>query len=203
MKRKFFIGFLIVFLLGISLGAAAKSTEPTGQLKGSIDSILALFADEELAKPDKLAKRRELIFSLIEARFDFQTMARRSLARHWQQHDSAEQKRFTYLYSRLIMQRYIGRIESYTNEKVVYNKEVIKGDKARVYTVIVKPSGEMPIIYSLKNTAGKWLVYDVIVEGVSLVRNYRSEFDSILKRNDFAFLLKKVEEKTKAMEKVH
>ncbi len=200
-RTLFMLVFLVAPLIGSSLEAAATLTDPTSQLKKSINSILGLFADQQLSSPEKQSERREKIFSIVEDRFDFQRMAMLSLARHWKKHSAAEQEEFTQLYSRLIMQRYIGRIESYSDETVAYNKEVIKGDKARVYTKIIKPSSEIPIIYSLKNTSGEWLVYDVIVEGISLVRNYRSEFDSILKRNDFAFLLEKVAEKAKAMEK--
>ncbi|OIP45671.1 MAG: hypothetical protein AUK28_07850 [Desulfobacterales bacterium CG2_30_60_27] len=167
---------------------------PQEQVKGSIDAILVLLKDQRLKQPDMVKERRDKISAVVDLRFDFQQMAERALARHWKDLASADQKRFTDLFGKLVVCRYIGRIESYTDETVDYQKELVQGDKARVYTAILK-NGAIPITYSLKLTGDKWLVYDVMVEGVSLVANYRSEFEAILNKQNFAALLGRVQQK--------
>lgn len=185
---------VFVALLVVLPQAGAAVSGPQEQVKTSIDAIIALLKDEQLKAPEMVKERRDRIFAVVDIRFDFQQMAERSLARHWKGLSSEEQQRFINLFAKLVVCRYISRIESYTNEAVDYQKELIQGDKARVYTAILK-NGSIPITYSLKLTGDKWLVYDVMVEGVSLVANYRSEFDSILNKQDFATLLDRVQEK--------
>lgn len=188
------VGIALIALLAVLPRPVAAVPGPQEQVKSSIDAILVLLKDQRLKQPDMVQERRDKIFAVVDIRFDFQQMAERALARHWKDLKSDEQKRFTDLFAKLVVCRYISRIESYTDETVDYQKELVQGDKARVYTAILK-NGAIPITYSMKLTGDKWLVYDVMVEGVSLVANYRSEFEAILNKQDFASLLGKVQEK--------
>ncbi len=199
--KKLLFGIVLVALLAVlPLSGGAAGAGPQEQVRGSIDDILAVLKDEKLKQPGMVKERRDKIFAVVDVRFDFQQMAERAMARHWKELKSEEQQNFTDLFAKLVVCRYIGRIESYTDEVVDYQKEVIQGDKARVYTAILK-NGAIPITYSLKLDGDKWLVYDVMVEGVSLVANYRSEFEAILNKENFGVLLTKVREKLCNMEK--
>lgn len=191
---------LVVLLAVLPRAGVAAVAGPQEQVKGSIDSILVVLKDEKLKQPGMVKERRDKIFAVVDVSFDFQQMAERAMARHWKVLKSDEQKHFTDLFAKLVVCRYIGRIESYTDETVDYQKEIVQGDKARVYTAILK-NGAIPITYSMKLDGDKWLVYDVMVEGVSLVANYRSEFEAILNKDSFAVLLTKVQGKLCNMEK--
>ena len=194
----FFCGLLVQFAIA---GQAVAAVAPKEDLKQGIDAIVAVLTDEKLAEHGRQDERRERIFAEVKIRFDFRRMAELTMAGDWEKRDSKEQDRFTDFFSRLILERYIGRIESYDNESVLYKKELVKGDKARVYTVIIQNDKEIAITYSLERQGENWMIYDVILEGVSLVRNYRSEFGVILKREGFDSLLARIEEKIKQMQK--
>lgn len=197
---RFIVGFALVALLALLPRPGAAVQGPQEQVRGSIDAVLVLLKDEQLKRPEMLKERRDQIFKVVDLRFDFEQMAERSLARHWKGLSGDEQQRFTDLFAKLVVCRYISRIESYTDETVDYQKEMVQGDKARVYTAILK-NGAIPITYSMKLAGDKWLVYDVMVEGVSLVANYRSEFEAILNKQDFAALLDRVQAKLCTLEK--
>lgn len=187
-------GVAIAVLVAVLPDSDAAIPGPQEQVKGSIDAIIALLKDEKLKQPEMQKERRDRIFAEVDIRFDFHQMSERSLARHWKGLSSDEQKRFTDMFAKLVVCRYISRIEGYTDEAVDYQKELVQGNKARVYTAILK-NGSIPITYSMQLTGDKWLVYDVMVEGVSLVANYRSEFDAILNKENFSSLLGKVKAK--------
>ncbi len=133
---------------------------------------------------------------MISQRFDFEEMARRSLAVAWQQRTPQERKEFVGLYTDLLERSYMKRIEGYSNEKIVYLDEKIDGTYAVVRTKIVTGrSVEIPIDYRLLDRNGKWLVYDVVIEGVSLVNNYRTQFSKIIRTSSYQELVKKMKNK--------
>lgn len=201
------MSWLVVFLLGmlvfangyITDGASGKS--PQEQLQVSISEILSILQSEELKAPGKKAERKQKILDVVNRIFDFREMARSSLGQNWNTLSSEEQKKFVELFARLVEQRYIGKIDAYQNQEVIYKEERVKDDKARVYTTIVDKELEIPIDYSLeKNRDDKWLIHDLRIENVSLVANYRRDFNSIIRKEYFAGLVKKITEQVEKSE---
>jgi phospholipid transport system substrate-binding protein len=189
-----FVAFLTVLLVFLSVETicASSSNDPQVQLKDSIDEILSILQSEELQAPGKEDERRQRVLKVINRIFDFRGMARSSLGRNWNDISAAEQDRFVSLFASLIEQRYIGKIDAYHNQKVIYKEQRVKNDRAKVYTAIVDKDLEIPIDYSLERAQDRWLIRDMRIENVSLVVNYRRDFNSIIKKEKFSGLVEKI-----------
>lgn len=191
---------LICLVWGISLmvsaPASAGDTSAREQLETSIDAIVAVLRDESMQGEANTALRREALRERIYERFDFEKMSQFSLGRHWRGRTPEERKTFMTLFSRLLENTYVGKIESYTDEQVIYVKEQVRDDKAQIDTKIITDSIEIPIDYRMYRTGGgQWMVYDLVVEGVSLVANYRSQFTQMLDSGTFESLILELEKK--------
>ncbi len=195
-RKAFLLYFISLCILGISSGAEAVPV-PTVAISETINSILDTLRDKELSQPSKETERREKIGILIRERFDFKEMSKRSLARHWKKISLDDQKQFVSIFSDLLEASYTGKIEGYSDEKVTYDKEKIKGKGkyAVVSTSIVTKSVNIPIDYKLKLKNDKWWVYDVVIEGVSFVSTYRSQYNKIIIKESFAKLIEKMKTK--------
>jgi phospholipid transport system substrate-binding protein len=190
---------LVCVLCFVSAGFALAGP-PTEQLKKSIDKIIDLLNNQELKTDRMKLERRNRIFKVMEEQFDFGEMARRSLGGFWQTITESQQKEFEVAFSSLLERSYITKIERYTDEHVVYSNEKPKGEK--YYSVradIVSGSRSIPVEYSLHDVSGQWLVYDVNIEGVSLVTNYRSQFGEVVRKDGFRGLMAKLDEKLKKL----
>jgi phospholipid transport system substrate-binding protein len=197
------LGVMALLLLVFSAPATGASVAPLEQLKGTVEAILAVMQDEEFRAPDRKEVRRARIMALVDARFDFAEMSKMTLARNWHDRTKEEREEFQKLFSDLLKNNYIGRVESYSDERIEYAKEIFsqnRDDKARVYTNIIRNGHEIPINYSVIKEGDEWFVYDVAIEGVSLVRNYRTEFGRILNKEKFPGLIKKMQEKIESNE---
>jgi phospholipid transport system substrate-binding protein len=184
---------LIVSAFIIARGFSASATEnPMDQLQVAVDEILKILQSEELKEPEKKDERNQLVLNVVTDMFDFREMARSSLGQSWNTITPEEQDTFVELFTTLVEQRYIGKIDSYNNQKVIYKKQLVRGDKAMVYTAIVDKDLEIPIVYRLENNNGKWLINDLKIENVSLIVNYRRDFDSIIRKEQFAGLVEKI-----------
>jgi phospholipid transport system substrate-binding protein len=183
--------FLPILLFGSGIFAATNAG-PMEQLQKSVDELLRILQSQELQAPDKKTERKQLIDNATNEIFDFQEMARSSLGQTWDTLISEEQDQFVGLFTRLIEQRYKGKLDAYDNQKIIYKKELIKDKKALIYTVVVDKDLEIPIDYRLRENQGKWLVYDLRIENVSLIVNYRRDFDSIIRKEQFAGLVEKI-----------
>ena len=188
---------VIAFFMLCQTAGAASESEPLESVKVTVDSMLDLMKDKSLSGPEKSLERRDRMKQLIDTRFDFREMSRRSLARHWKKITSAEQNEFVKLFSVLLQNSYINKIEEYTDEKISYNKAVIKknGKYSVVKTSVFSKDIIIPIDYKLKQKDGEWRVYDVMVEGVSIVSNYRSQYGKILSRQPYSALIQKMKDK--------
>ncbi len=192
---------IITVLLSTGLarpGYAASG--PMDQVRTSVDAIIGLMQTKELEISDK----REKIRNIIASRFDFRLMAQRTLAVNWKKATDDEKKRFVELFTRLLQATYMGRIEAYSDEKVEYLSERIKGKQALVDTVVTGNSTKIPVSYKLRDKSGNgsWWVYDVVVEKVSLTSSYRSEFRELVKSKGISGLLDQLEEKLHSLEQV-
>ncbi len=199
MKKNKISKALVALIAGLTLtcfSIRANAGEPTDQVKETVDAVMKILSDKELKKPEKEKERRTSIRQTVIKRFDFEEMAKRSLAAHWKDRTPAEQKEFVVLYSDLLENTYIKKIERYENEKVVYHDERVDGDYAAVKTKIVDKKGlSIPVEYRIIKKKDKWEVYDIIIEGVSLVNNYRTQFNQIIRSGSYNDLVKRLREK--------
>lgn len=197
-----FLVFLLILSMVLLSGertlASANNDDPLVQLQKSTDEILMVLQSEELKTPEKKVERKQLILQIINKMFDFRGMARSSLGPNWNSLTIEEQDIFVGLFISLIEQRYIGKIDSFNDQKVIYKEQRVKNDRARVYTAIIDKDLEIPIDYSLQLSQGRWLIKDLKIENVSLVANYRRDFNSIIRKEQFAGLVEKI---TKQLEK--
>lgn len=186
--------FLLLFFLGVTVPVLAG--EPEEKIKQTTDKILSILTDPALKNPSKEGERRKLIRGAVDEQFDWEEMARRSLARHWNQRTAEEKKEFVRLFADLLERVYMSKVEDYSGEKVQYEGERADGDYAIVKVKIVtKKNTDIHVEYRLKKEGNKWLVYDVSIEGVSLVNNYRAQFNSIISQSSYENLVKKLREK--------
>jgi len=173
----------------------------TDQVKGTVDQVIKILTDPALKGEKKIRERRAKIRQVVLQRFGFTEMSRRSLGRYWNERTPEERTEFVRLYTDLLERAYIDRIDGYTGEQVVYLGESIDGDYSEVRSKIVtKRNQEIPIIYRLQLASTNWEVYDVIVEGVSLVNNYRTQFSKIIRTSSYQVLVKKMQVKLEGEE---
>ena len=178
----------VAALLALPLTAWAT---PTDDVKGTIDRVLKIVQDPNLKPQAKTKERRAEIRRTVGERFNFSEMARRSLATHWRDRTPQEQQEFINLFTDLLEKSYVDKIENFSEEKILYLGEQIEGDTATVKTkVVTKKSVEIPIDYRLLQRNGKWEVYDVIIEGVSLINNYRVQFNKIIRTKSYPELVR-------------
>jgi len=189
MLKTLHISLLILLLAGSPLAIAEDG--PKVQLKSTIDTILETLRNNTLSTDE----RHKKITDLINERFDFRRMSQQVLAKNWKKASSEQKGEFVDLFSRSLQASYIGRLKAYTDETVEYTKEKIKRKKAKVNTFIITKTIEIPINYKLHNKNSEWLIYDVAVEEVSLVRSYRSSYQNIVKKEGIDGLLIKMEKK--------
>ena len=185
-------GLLVLLLLAEPCFAGA----PTEDIKKTTDRILAVVSNPALKGPENEKERRKLIRQAVDERFDWEAMTKRSLARHWQNRTEAEKKEFIMLFGKLLERTYLDKVGSYSGEKVSYTDESIDGKYATVTAKILTHSKtEVEVLYRLKDLNGDWRVYDISIEGVSLVNNYRKQFNSIIVRSSYNDLVQKLKEK--------
>lgn len=178
--------------------ASAALANPIEDVKKTVDEVVHIVADKEMKKNE--AKRRQALKKAISTIFDYSEMAKRSLGKHWNVRTAAEKKQFSELFATLLENSYAGKIESYNNEKIVYIKEILEEDYAEVKSKVVTAArDEFTLDYRLFKQNGKWMVYDVIIEGVSLVSNYRSQFNKIITANGYARLVEKLQSKSEEL----
>ena len=189
-RKAFQLMIVTVFTLGLFSAAIAAKT-PTEAVESTVDSILDTMRDKGLSSPGKKEERRGKIGSFIRGRFNFVEMSKRSLAKHWKKLSAEEKREFVDIFSDLLEASYIGKIEAYTDEKITYDKEKIKGKGKYgvVNTTIVTKSVDIPIDYKLIFRKDKWWVYDVVIEGVSFISTYRSQYNKIIIKESFSKLL--------------
>ncbi|HEY7141988.1 MAG TPA: ABC transporter substrate-binding protein [Methylomirabilota bacterium] len=178
------------------LAGAAHAGIPTDQLRGATDRVLKILQDAELKQPAKKDARRQQIRAVADEIFDWQETGKRALARHWQGRSPSEREEFSTLFADLIERSYISKIEQYSGERVVYAGETVEGDQATVRTkLITKSNTEIPIDYRMRKEGDRWRAYDVVIEGVSLVSNYRTQFNKIIQQSGYGELVKKLKAK--------
>lgn len=182
-----------IFLLLHTQGVAGQATD---QLKQSVDRVLAILNDPTLKGTAKTQERRQKVKEIIYSTFDFNEMAKRSMGPHWQKRTPEEQKEFVRLFTVLLEDAYLETLESYSGEKIRFVNERQDKNFAEVNSKLIDNKGtEFSIDYRLQNTNGDWKVVDVVIENVSLVNNYRAQFNRVLAKSSYADLLETMKQK--------
>jgi len=196
MNLAYFRRGLVLLLLVFGIALPGWAGEPTDAIKQTTDKILSILTNPSLKGSSKTAEREKLIRQAIDERFDWEEMSRRSLARYWDQRSDGEKKEFVRLYSDLLERTYMDKVEGYSGEKVTYEGESIDNGYAVVKVKIVtKKNTDIRVHYRLKRDGNKWLVYDVSIEGVSLVNNYRTQFNNIILKSSYENLVKRLRDR--------
>jgi phospholipid transport system substrate-binding protein len=196
MTRVRLCAVVLAALLAILTALDAAAGPSTEQLKSAIDRVVKVLEDPSLKGDDRVAERRTAVRKIADEIFDFSEIARRALARHWQPLTDKQRVEFVALFSDLLERSYMSKIELYGGEKIQYGGERVDGETASVATRIVTKNGtEVPIDYRLLKKGDRWLVYDVNIEGVSLVSNYRTQFNKIVQTGSFEDLIQKLRTK--------
>lgn len=198
MNTKHGVGLWRLLCILMCLGAPSVlwAGVPTDQIRETTDKILAILSDPDLKAPERLKERNRQVRQTVDERFDWEEMSRRTLARQWSKRTEAERREFVQLFGNLLEKTYMEKVGNYSGEKVLYEGETLDGDHGSVQVKILTKNGvEIPVAYKVLNKSGKWLIYDIVIEGVSLVNNYRSQFNSMLSSGSFETLLEKLKAK--------
>ena len=190
------LGVALACLLVLLVAGETWAGLATDQLKGAIDRVVKTIDDPAYKGEDKATARRRAVRKVANDIFDFSEIARRSLARHWQPLTDKQREEFVMLFADLLERSYISKIELYGGEKILYTGERVEGDQASVATRIITKNGtDVPIDYRMLKRGDRWLVYDVNIEGVSLVSNYRTQFNKIIQTASYNDLVQKMRTK--------
>ncbi len=187
MIKKYALYFLLS-LISVAVFAEDLSS-PTGRVKDSVNKVLTVLKDKSIDRETRWDK----IGIVINDSFDFRSMSQSVLATNWKKATPEERQQFVVFFSQYLEDTYRTKIEAYTNQKIEYVGETIRGKKAVVETLIITDNTEIPINYKLKNNDGTWFAYDVVIEGISLVSNYRSTFAAIVKNDGMDGLLNDIQ----------
>ena len=188
------LGFL-TWGFSANLFAQAAAGSATDAIKETVDQVFAVIDDEALTAPDRAKERLTLLEDIVARRFDFEEMGKRTLGSHWRTLNAGQQKEFVRLFQHFLSGTYAGSIDGYVGGHVEYVKERRKGEFAEVQTKIVTKKLAVPVDYRLLKRSNTWRVYDVVIDGISLVKNYRGQFGRILKTDSFDTLLEKLRNK--------
>lgn len=196
MKTKVTARSLLVAVLVLFSSRAVVAGEPTEQIRGAIDQGVVILKRADLRdkreRKEAINQLREVVYPL----FDFEEMAKRSLGSEWRRLDPQKQKAFVSVFTDLLQRTYADKINLYDGQKVVYAGETADKDSAQVNTRVVDNKGQaFSVAYKLHRMDGKWKIYDVIVENISLVNNYRSQFRRVIVNSSFEDLIEKMKEK--------
>ncbi len=187
---------VIPILILVLAGSTAIAASPKEVAKEVIDKALSIINDPAYAGPAKKQQRHDMVKQIVDRHFDYREMAKRSLGATWNSLSNPQRDEFVRIFAELLEASYADKIDRYVkNVRIDYPGERLDGDYAEVPTVVVRPNDRIPLTYRLHNASGTWMVYDVVIEGVSLVSNYRSQFARVISESSYAELVKRLRTK--------
>lgn len=187
-------GFLALFAVAVSGIDFGSGLGPKERVQRKVNAILSILRDADLSRE----QRWEAIGDVVDRSFDFRSMSQSVLATTWQEAGPEEKRRFVEYFSHYLEETYRTKIERYTNERIEFENETIAGNRAVVDTVIITDANRIPVTYRMRLDEGEWLAYDVVIEGISLVNNYRSTFAAIVKAEGISGLLNDLQDRIEA-----
>jgi len=196
---------LATFILGLCGGSipSAQAGEPLEAVRSVIDKAVQILKDPRLQAKDKKTERIDRLREVLTPIFDYEEMSKRALGAHWRRRTPAEQEEFVVLFRDFLERAYSDKIDLYGGEKVLFGRETIDADFAQVETTIISPKGEeIAVVYKLRRGNDNWKVYDAVVENISLINNYRSQFDRVISSASYQELIKRLREKVDSIAKL-
>jgi phospholipid transport system substrate-binding protein len=189
--------FFIALTYSLAFGSSDQISEPpTEAVRSTLTEVFRILEDKTLKDPAKLIPRRHMLEEIIASHFDYEEMSKRAMAAHWVPLTAGERAEFVELFKSFLSDRYAEKIESYSGEQVAYLSERIEGNHAEVRTELRSTKIGIPMDYRLHRKDGTWHAYDLIVDGVSLVKNYRSQFEKIIRSDSYQELVRRLRERT-------
>ncbi|MEW8690934.1 MAG: ABC transporter substrate-binding protein [Candidatus Thiodiazotropha endolucinida] len=185
---------LLIFLLTFSLSASANVT-PSERIKETVNQVLTVLKDQSLGRQD----RRDQVKEIVRKRFDYESMSQVILAANWRKASKPQREQFITLFRELLEQTYFSAIDSYSDQSVRMGRERMKGKLANVQTFIVAANKELAVSYKMRFRNDDWYAYDVAVDGVSLVSNYRTSFRNLVKSKGMEGLLAELAQKVASL----
>ena len=177
----------------LAAASPASTGTPTEVIRVAIEQVVRVAEDADLGRPAAAEQRRLEIRRIAENLFDFQEMARRSLARHWTERTAEQREEFVRLFTDLLERVYFGKLENYSADRMVYVGETVDGDYATVRSkILTGRKGELPIEYRLHLVGSRWAVYDVLIDGMSFVSTYRAQFNRVIQTSSYDDLVQKL-----------
>jgi phospholipid transport system substrate-binding protein len=190
---------VLALVLGLAGAAAADAGDPMAAVKETVRQVLAIVTDPSYKSAT--SERREKLREVIAPRFDFTDMARSAMGYHWRTLTQPQREEYSGLFTGLLEASYMGKIEGYQGQKIEYVKEMQEGDTAQVNTKIVPSGGEaISVNYRLKQADGTWKVYDVVIDQISLVANYRNQFNRIMNEKGYDKLISALKQKQQSID---
>ena len=187
---------ILTLMLSLASLTRAHAGAPLDLVRTTVDRAIQILKGPKLSSPDKKQERVDRLREALAPVFDYEEMAKRALGPHWRQRTPAEQQEFVKLFRDFLERVYSDKIGLYGGEKVRFGREVMDGEFAQVESTIIQPKGEeIAVVYKLRQVNGQWKVYDAIVENISIVNNYRSQFDRVISSSSYEELVKRLREK--------
>jgi len=194
-----FIASVVLVLLTVFHAAAG---EPTDRIRKTTDKLIEIVTNAEFAEPEKKKERDKAVRAAVDEIFDWEAFSQRALGRHWKKLEADDKIEFIKIFGELLEHTYMDKTSQYSGEKIEYLEEEIDGKYGVVKAmVITKDKKEVAVDYRIQNKSGEWFVYDLNVEGVSLVKNYRIQFNSIIMKSSFDELKKRLYAKVEENQK--
>ena len=192
-KTRRFQIYIFTFMLFLAFLTRAHAGAPLDLVRTTVDRAIQILKDPTLSSRDKKNERVDRLREALDAIFDYEEMAKRALGPHWRQRTPAEQQEFVKLFHYFLERVYSDKIDLYGGEKVRFGREVMDNEFAQVESTIIQPKGEeIAVVYKLRQVNGQWKVYDAIVENISIVNNYRSQFDRVISSSSYEELVKRL-----------
>lgn len=185
----------LALLVVCTISSQAWGSAAMDQLRNTVDEVIRVLANPNLKKPGQEKQRRANLNQVINQRFSYEEMSKQSLGQYWNTLSSAQRTEFVKLFSELLERSYANKLEAYSNEKVIYQSERAEGTYTEIKTMIKRPNDQISVNYRMIDKGGKWWVYDVVIEGVSLVSNYRNQFGRIIRESSVQGLLQRMRNK--------
>lgn len=187
---------ILLALAEFGIASALLAGEPLELVKVSANRAIQILKDPKLQSKEKKKERIERLKEIVNPLFDYEEMARRSLGPHWRRRTPQEQQEFVKLFRDYLEKTHSDKVDLYAGDKVIYGRETVEDDYAQVETTFVNTKGEeFSVVYRLRRVGGKWKVYDAVVENISIVNNYRSQFDRVISKSSFEELMRLLKEK--------
>jgi phospholipid transport system substrate-binding protein len=184
---------VIMFLSGGILAYGQET--PTSAVRGMVDEVIRILKKEDLKGPGQTQERRTMLERAVERGLDYEEMAKRTLALHWRKRTPSEQKEFVNVFHTFLSKTYAKRLETYSDEAVQYTKVRLKNSYAEVQTKVASSKTKLSVDYRLMRKADRWWIYDIVIDGVSLIKNYRGQFNRVIKKSSYAELVTKLRDR--------